>query len=67
MCNGKGGYHTIGLYLNTYLQHIWVFKYKTACSAKTTVDALSKIFQGFIPVETFMSDRGKHFDKNKST
>ena len=64
MPNGKGGYHTIGLYLDTYSQHIWAFKYKTAGSAKTTTDALSKVFQGFVPPETFMSDGGKHFDNN---
>ena len=65
MPNGKGGYHTIGLYLDTFSQHVWAFKYKTAGSAKTTVDALSRIFQGFVPAETFMSDGGKHFDNNE--
>ena len=62
---GKGGYHTIGLYLDTYSQHVWAFKYKTAGSAKTTVAALSNVFQGFVPAETFMSDGGKHFDNNE--
>ena len=65
MPNGKGGYHTIGLYLDTYSQHVWAFKYKTAGSAKTTVDALSRVFQSFVPAETFMSDGGKHFDNNE--
>ena len=65
MPNGKGGFHTIGLYLDTYSQHVWAFKYKTAGSAKTTTDALSRIFQGFVPAETFMTDRGKHFDNNE--
>ena len=65
MPNGKGGYHTIGLYLDTYSQHVWAFKYKTAGSAKTTVDALVRVFQGFVPAETFMSDGGKHFDNNE--
>ena len=64
MPNGKGGYHTVGLYLDTYSQHVWAFKYKTAGSAKTTVGALSRIFQDFVPPETFMSDGGKHFDNN---
>jgi hypothetical protein len=62
---GKGGYHTVGLYLDTYSQHVWAFKYKTAGSAKTTTDALSKVFHGFVPAETFMSDGGKHFDNNE--
>ena len=62
---GKGGYHTVGLYLDTYSQHVWAFKYKTAGSAKTTVGALTRIFQDFAPAETFMSDGGKHFDNNE--
>lgn len=62
MPNGKGGYHTIGLYLDTYSQHVWAFKHKTAGTAKTTVEALSRIFQDFAPAETFMTDGGKHFD-----
>ena len=62
MPTGKGGYHTIGLYLDTYSQHVWAFKHKTAGSAKTTVDALKKIFQNFAPAGTFMTDGGKHFD-----
>jgi hypothetical protein len=65
MPSGKGGFHTIGLYLDTYSQHVWAFKYKTAGSAKTTVDALSRVFQGFVPPETFMSDGGKHFDNHE--
>lgn len=65
MPTGKGGYHTIGLYLDTYSQHIWGFKYKMAGSAKTTKDSLYSIFQGYAPSETFMSDGGKHFDNNE--
>ena len=65
MPNGKGGYHTIGLYLDTYSQHIWAFKHKTAGTAKTTVEALSRIFQDFTAAETFMTDGGKHFDNNE--
>ena len=65
MPNGKGGYHTIGLYLDTYSQHVWAFKYKTAGSAKTTVDAVSRIFQDFVPAETLMTDGRKHFDNNE--
>ena len=58
---GKGGYHTVGLYLDTFSQHIFAHKYKTAGSAKMTTDSLSKIFHTFTPWETFMSNRGKHF------
>lgn len=65
MPTGKGGYHTIGLYLDTYSQHIWGFKYKTHGSAKTTKDGLNQIFQGYAPSETFMADGGKHFDNKE--
>ena len=62
---GKGGYHTIGLYLDTFSQHIFGYKYKTAGSAKTTTDSLSKMFLAFAPWQTFMSDGGKHFDNKE--
>jgi len=62
---GKGGYHTAGVYLDTYSQHIWGFKYKTAGSAKTTKDSLFQIFQGYAPSETFMVDGGKHFNNKE--
>ena len=55
---GTGGFHTAGLYLDTCLQHIWGFKYKTAGSGKTTVGGLSSIFQNFAPSKVFMMDRG---------
>lgn len=63
--DGKGGYHTVGLYLDTYSQHIWGFKYKTAGSAKTTIGALADIFRGFVAPETFMSDGSRHFDNSE--
>jgi hypothetical protein len=62
---GKGGYHTVGLYLDTCSQHVFGFKYKTAGSAKTTTDSLDKIFHSFAPWETFMSDGGRHFDNKR--
>jgi hypothetical protein len=61
---GKGGFHTVGLYLDTFSQHVFGYRYKTAGSAKTTTDSLNKIFNTFAPWETFMSDGGKHFDNN---
>ena len=59
MPQGKGGYHTVGLYLDTG------FKFKTAGTGKTTVKALDKIYGGFAPAEVFMSDGGKHFKNNE--
>ncbi|OJT14782.1 Retrovirus-related Pol polyprotein from transposon 297, partial [Trametes pubescens] len=60
--DGKGGFKNVGVYLDTFSQHVWAFKYKTAGTAKTTNDALRQIFHGFVPPETFMTDGGKHFD-----
>jgi len=62
---GKGGYHTVGLYLDTFSQHVFGYKYKTAGNAKTTIDSLNKTFNAFAPWETFMSDGGKHFDNKE--
>jgi hypothetical protein len=52
------GYHTLGIYLDTFSQHVWVFKYKSAGRACTTINSLSNIFYNFTSSETFMSDRG---------
>ena len=65
MPQGKGGYHTVGLYLDTFSQHVWGFKLKTAGTGKTTVKALDEIYGGFAPAEVFMSDGGKHFKNNE--
>lgn len=62
LSHGKGGYHTLGVFLDTFSQHVWVFKFKSAGSAKTTIDSLKAIFHGFAPPETFMTDGGKHFN-----
>ena len=62
---GKGGYHTVGLYLDTFTQHVWGYKFKTAGTGKTTVKSLDDIYGGFAPAEVFMSDGGKHFKNNE--
>jgi transposase InsO family protein len=62
---GKGGFHTVGLYLDTFSQHVFGYKYKTSGSAKTTTDSLSKTFHALAPWETCMSDGGKHFDNKE--
>ena len=64
---GKGGFHTVGLYLDTFTQHVWGYKFKTAGTGKTTVKSLEDIFSGFAPAEVFMSDGGKHFKNNEVT
>ena len=62
---GKGGFHTIGLYLDTFTQHVWGFKFKTAGTGKTTVKSLDDIYGSFAPAEVFMYDGGKHFKNNE--
>ena len=62
---GKGGFHTVGLYLDTFTQHVWGYKFKTAGTGKTTVKSLEDIYGGFAPAEVFMSDGGKHFKNNE--
>lgn len=58
---GKGGFNNIGLYLDTYSQHVWGFMFKKAGSGSTTVKSLTNIFHNFAPSETFMTDGGPHF------
>ena len=62
MPTGKGGYHTLALFLDTFSQHLWVAKFKTAGTAKTTVDSLKNIFHSFAAPETFMTNGGSHFN-----
>ena len=55
---GKGSYHTVGLYLDTFSQHVWGDMFKMAGSAKTTNKLLNNICNTYAPPETFMSDGG---------
>ncbi|TFY76260.1 hypothetical protein EWM64_g7752 [Hericium alpestre] len=61
MPKATGKFHTVGLFLDTFSQHIWAFKFTVSGSAKTTMSCLHNIFQNFISPETFMSDNGSHF------
>lgn len=58
---GHSGFKILGVFLDIYSQHIWVFLFKTAGSAKTTITALEQIFKNFVPTEVFMTDGGSHF------
>ncbi|TFY73219.1 hypothetical protein EWM64_g10793 [Hericium alpestre] len=58
---GKGGFKTLRVYLNTFLQHVWVFMYKKPGSAANTIDSLEHIFKMYMPPKDFMSDGGSHF------
>jgi hypothetical protein len=59
---GKGGYHTIGFYLDTFSQHMWAFKYKAAGTAKTTINMVSTVAKVYITPEMFMMDGGSYFN-----
>jgi transposase InsO family protein len=65
MPEGKGGYHTVGLYLDTYSQHVWGYMFKTHGSAKTTIRSLNDICHNFVPPESWQSDGGRHFDNDE--
>ncbi|PSR72495.1 hypothetical protein PHLCEN_2v11634 [Hermanssonia centrifuga] len=62
---GKGGFTNLGVFLDTFSQHVWVFKHKTAGTSKTTIESLTSISRDFMPPDTFMSDGGKHFDSKE--
>ncbi|KIO05479.1 hypothetical protein M404DRAFT_141182, partial [Pisolithus tinctorius Marx 270] len=62
MPTGKGRYHMLGLFLDTFSQHLLVTKFKRAGTAKTTVDSLANIFNSFTAAEIFMMDGGCHFN-----
>lgn len=65
LSKGKGGFHTVGLYLDTYSQRVWAFKFKMHGSGKTTISSLDTLFKGYLPPETFMTDNGTHFKNDK--
>jgi hypothetical protein len=62
---GRGGFHTVGLYLDTFSQHVWGDMFKTAGSAKTTNKSIDNVCNTFAPPGTFMCDGGKHFNNNE--
>jgi len=59
---GKGGFNNVGLYLDTYSQHVWGFMFKKPGSGSTMVKSLTNIFHNFAPSETFMTDGASHFN-----
>ncbi len=62
MPKGNGGFHEVGLYLDTHSQRVSGFKYKTHGSAKTTKAALHLLFTLYSPWDAFESDGGPPFD-----
>jgi len=58
---GKGGFHTIGLFMDVYSQKIFGFKFTTYGSTATTIRSLNRIRQTYRMPEVFMADGGSHF------
>jgi hypothetical protein len=64
MPKGKGGFTKISLYVDTYSQHLWVHKLKTAPSGNTTCKSFNNICTTFTNPEALMVDGGAEFDNN---
>ena len=64
---GKGGFFQVGLYLDTCIQHVWGYMFKTHSSGKTTLKSLKDIFYNFTAPETFMTDGRTHFTSHEVT
>jgi hypothetical protein len=62
MLSRKGRYHTLTVYLDTFSQHVWAFKYKTIGTMKISVNTLSTISKAFIAPKTFMTDGDTYFN-----
>lgn len=62
---GKGGYKTVGLYIDTYTGFLWSTKLTKAGTGKATTLSLCQIRHGHAPPNTFMADGGSHFDNHE--
>lgn len=62
---GKGGFHNLAVLVDVFTRHVWVRKFRTAGSARTTIQSLAEVWDAFTEHETFMSDGGSHFDNQE--
>ena len=58
---GKGGFKTLGMYINTCSKIVWVSKIKTAGTRFTTLNLLRQICLDYAMPRAFMTDGGSHF------
>ena len=58
---GKGGFKTLGMYIDTCSNFVWVSKIKTAGMRFTTLDSLRQICLDYTTPRAFMTDGGSHF------
>src|SRR6202790_2204635 len=64
MPKGKGGFIKISMYVDTYSQHLWADKLKTAATGNTTCKSLNNICTTFTDPEALMIDGGSEFDNH---
>ena len=55
----------VGIYLDIFSQRTTAYKYKKPGTGLTTVNALHDMGNKFINTETFMADRGSHFNNKE--
>ncbi|KAM0790751.1 hypothetical protein ACM66B_004603 [Microbotryomycetes sp. NB124-2] len=55
------GYKTVLVIIDYFTQYVWAYKFTTAGTGKTTIKALTDLFQVFGQPEVLMSDNGLHF------
>ena len=58
---GKGGFKTLGVYIDTCSNFVWVSKIKSAGTSSTTLDSLKRICLDYVTPRAFMTDGGSHF------
>jgi hypothetical protein len=63
--DGKGGFKTVGLYIDAYSQFLFYTKLKAAGTGKATVGSLHRICSDYATPAAFMSDGGSHFDNRE--
>ena len=57
----KGGFKTLGVYIDTCSNFVWVLKIKSAGTSSTTLDLLKCICLNYATPWVFMTDGGSHF------
>ena len=58
---GKGGFKTLGVYIDTCSNFVWVSRIKSAGTSSTTLDSLRRICLDYATPRAFMTDGGSHF------
>jgi hypothetical protein len=62
---GNGEFKHAGLYLDSFTQHVWGYKYTSLGTAEKTEEALMDICDSYLQMESFQSDQGQHFKNHR--